>query len=57
MRTPSIMPNDAQRETYIKLDNFVGQLGFAWRETDAESADQRSAGRLMTTACQCPTTH
>jgi hypothetical protein len=25
MRTPSIMPNDAQRETYIKLDNFVGR--------------------------------
>ena len=45
MRTPSIMPNDAQRETYIKLDNFVGRLGCAWRETDAESADQRSAGR------------
>ena len=39
-RTPSIMPNDAQRETYIKLDNFVVQLGRAWRATDAESADR-----------------
>ena len=39
MRTPSIVPHDAERDTYLVLDDFGGRLGCAWRETDAESAD------------------
>jgi hypothetical protein len=40
MRTPSIVPHDAERDTYLVLDDFGGRLGCAWRETDAESADR-----------------
>ena len=40
MRTPSIVPDDAERDTYLVLDDFGGRLGCAWRETDAESADR-----------------
>jgi hypothetical protein len=57
MRTPSIVPHDAERDTYLVLDDFGGRLGCAWRETDAESADPRSAGRPVTMACECPSTH
>ena len=34
------MPHDAERDTYLVLDDFGGRLGCAWRETDAESADR-----------------
>jgi hypothetical protein len=37
MRTPSIVPHDAERDTYLVLE---GRLGCAWRETDAGSADR-----------------
>jgi hypothetical protein len=40
MRTPSIVPHDAERDTYLMLDDFGGRLGCDWRETDAESADR-----------------
>jgi hypothetical protein len=40
MRTPSIVPHAAERDTYLVLDDFGGRLGCAWRETDAESADR-----------------
>jgi hypothetical protein len=40
MRTPSIVPHDAERDTYLVLDDFGGRLGCGWRETDAESADR-----------------
>jgi hypothetical protein len=40
MRTPSIVPHDAERDTYLVLGDFGGRLGCAWRETDAESADR-----------------
>ena len=33
MRTPSIVPHDAERDTYLVLDDFG--LGCAWRESDA----------------------
>jgi hypothetical protein len=39
MRTPSIVPHDAERDTYLVLDEFGGRLGCAWRETDAESVE------------------
>jgi len=61
MRIPSIVSHDAERDTYLVLDDFGGRLDCAWREIDAESADRatadpRSAGRPMTMARQCPTT-
>ncbi len=39
MRTRSIVPHDAERDTYLVLDDFGDRHG-AWRETDAESADR-----------------
>lgn len=39
MRTsPSIVPNGADQDTYLVLDDFGGRLGCAWRETDVDSA-------------------
>jgi hypothetical protein len=32
MRTPSIVPHDAERDTYLVLDDFGGRLGCAWRQ-------------------------
>ena len=40
MRTRSIVPHDAERNTCLALDDFRGRLGCACRETDAESADR-----------------
>ena len=62
MRIPSIVSHDAERDTYLVLDDFGGRLGCAWRETDAESADRATLIRdlldgPMTMACQCSTTH
>jgi hypothetical protein len=59
---PSIVPQDAERDTYLVLEDFGGRLGRAWRETDAESADRATLIRdlldgPMTMACQRPTTH
>ena len=34
-RSPSTVPEDADRDVYIVLDDF-GRLGRAWRETDAD---------------------
>jgi hypothetical protein len=31
---------DAERDTYLVLDDFGERLGCAWRETDPESADR-----------------
>jgi hypothetical protein len=45
MCTPSIVPHDAERDTYLVLDDFGGRLGCAWRETDAESADRATLSR------------
>ena len=38
MRTSSIVPHDAERDTYLVLGDFGDRLGCAWRETDAENA-------------------
>jgi hypothetical protein len=32
-RSPSIVPEDTNRDVYLVLDDF-GRLGRAWRETD-----------------------
>jgi hypothetical protein len=42
MRTsPSIVPEGADQDTYLVLDDF-GRIGCFWRETDAESADRET---------------
>jgi hypothetical protein len=61
MRTPSIVPHDTERDTYLVRDDFGGRLGLRLaRETDAESADPATLIRGLLDvqlACQCPTTH
>jgi hypothetical protein len=43
MRTsPSIAPHGPDQDTYLVLDDFGGRLGWAWRETDADSADRET---------------
>jgi hypothetical protein len=37
--SPSIVPQWADEDTYLVLDDF-GQIGCAWRETDMKSADR-----------------
>src|ERR1700749_5017307 len=37
--SPSIVPEWADQDTYIVLDDF-GHMGCAWRETDVERADR-----------------
>ncbi len=38
-RSPSIVPEDANRDTYLVLDDF-GALGRSWRETDEADSDR-----------------
>jgi hypothetical protein len=40
MRAPSIVLHDAERETYLVLDDLGGDSIAARRGTDAESADR-----------------
>ena len=41
-RSPSIVPPEANQDTYLVLDDFGGRLGRAWRETDEEGADRET---------------
>ena len=38
-RSPSIIPDAADRDVYLVLDDF-GSLGRSWRETDEQSSDR-----------------
>jgi len=38
---PSIVPLEANQDTYLVLDDFGGRLGRAWRETD-ENTDRET---------------
>ena len=40
-RSPSIVPHEADQDTYLVLDDF-GRIGCSWRETDAERADRKT---------------
>ena len=40
-RSPSIVPPEANQDTYLVLDDFGG-LGRAWRETDEEDTDRET---------------
>ena len=38
--SPSTVPQEANQDTYLVLDDFGGGLGRAWRETDEEGTDR-----------------
>lgn len=38
--SPSIVPDQDDHDTYLVLDEFGGQLGRAWRETDEDRTDR-----------------
>jgi hypothetical protein len=46
--SPSIVPHEADEETYLVLDDF-GRIGCSWRETHAESADRETLIRHLLT--------
>ena len=39
-QSPSIVPQEANQDTYLVLDDFGAQLGRAWREIDEEDTDR-----------------
>jgi hypothetical protein len=41
-QSPSIVPREANQDTYLVLDDFGGRLGRAWRETDEEDTDRET---------------
>ena len=41
-RSPSIVPREANQDTYLVLDDFGGRLGRAWRETNEEDTDRET---------------
>jgi hypothetical protein len=43
-RSPSIVPEETDRDIYIVLDDF-GPLGRAWRETDGAQAGRKTLVR------------
>ena len=45
-RSPSIVPNHTDRDTYLVLDDF-GALGKAWRETDEAGANRATLVRNL----------
>ena len=47
-RSPSIVPDAADRDVYLVLDDF-GRLGRSWREIDEERADRETVTRTLWT--------
>jgi hypothetical protein len=41
-RSPSIVPQGADRDIYLVLDDFRDRLGRAWRKTDEEDTDRET---------------
>jgi hypothetical protein len=41
-RSPSIVPREANQDTYLVLDDFGGRLGRAWRETNEGDTDRET---------------
>jgi hypothetical protein len=37
-----MVPQEANHDTYLVLDDFGGRLGRAWRETDEEGTDRET---------------
>src|SRR5689334_22961635 len=46
-RSPSIVPDQADREIYLVLDDFGFRAGRAWRETDEEDTDRETLVRRL----------
>src|SRR5438876_12210382 len=46
-RSPSIVPLEANQDTYLVLDDFGARLGRAWRETDEEDTDRETLIRNL----------
>jgi hypothetical protein len=40
--SPSIVPREANQDTYLVLDDFGGRLGRVWRETNEEDTDRET---------------
>jgi len=40
--SPSIVPQEANHDTYLVLDDFGGRLGRAWRETEEEGTERET---------------
>jgi hypothetical protein len=36
------VPQEANQDTYLVLEDFGGRLGRAWRETDEENTDRET---------------
>jgi hypothetical protein len=46
--SPSIVPDNPDREVYLVLDDFGGRLGLAWRETEpADTKPERLIENLL----------
>ena len=45
-RSPSIVPDDTNRDVYLVLDDF-GRLGKAWRETDEAGTSRATLVRNL----------
>jgi hypothetical protein len=41
-RSPSIVPQQADRDVYLVMDDFGDRLGRAWRETDEEDTARKT---------------
>jgi hypothetical protein len=41
-RSPSMVPSEANQDTYLVLDDFGGRLGRAWRESAEEDANHET---------------
>ena len=46
-RSPSVVPLEANQDTYLALDGFGGRLGRAWWETDEEDTDRETLIRNL----------
>ena len=46
-RSPSIVPPEANQDTYLVLEDFGGRLGRAWRATDEEDTDRKTLIRNL----------
>ena len=41
-QSPSIVPREASRDTYLVLEDFGARLGRAWRETDEQATSRET---------------
>ena len=46
-QSPSIVPDDLDRDVYLVLDDFGSRLGRSWRETDEADTDRATLIRHL----------